>query len=69
MALGNNKAEYEVIEGWELLPEGWSFVRVSPAVALGNSKFRTRLRWIVAAQCMSLIVKIHRFRFSKQTDN
>ena len=27
MALGNNKVEYEVIEGWEQLPEGWSFRR------------------------------------------
>lgn len=29
MALGNNKVEYEVIEGWEQLPEGWSFVEVA----------------------------------------
>ena len=29
MALGHNKVEYEVIEGWEHLPEGWSFVEVA----------------------------------------
>ena len=26
---GANKIEYEVIEGWERLPEGWSFVEVA----------------------------------------
>jgi DNA-binding beta-propeller fold protein YncE len=26
---GANKIEYEVIEGWEKLPEGWSFVEVA----------------------------------------
>ena len=29
MALGQNKVEYEVIEGWERLPEGWSYVEVA----------------------------------------
>lgn len=29
MALGKNKLEYEVLEGWEQLPEGWSFVEVA----------------------------------------
>ena len=29
MALGANRLEYEVIEGWERLPEGWSFVEVA----------------------------------------
>ena len=29
MALGTNKVEYEVIEGWEQMPEGWSFVEVA----------------------------------------
>ena len=29
MALGQNKVEYEVIEGWEQLPEGWTFVEVA----------------------------------------
>lgn len=29
MALGRNKLEYEVVEGWEQLPEGWSFVEVA----------------------------------------
>ncbi len=29
MAIGSNKLEYEVIEGWERLPEGWSFVEVA----------------------------------------
>ena len=29
MAVGRNKLEYEVIEGWEQLPEGWSFVEVA----------------------------------------
>jgi DNA-binding beta-propeller fold protein YncE len=29
MALGLNKLEYEVLEGWEQLPEGWSFVEVA----------------------------------------
>jgi DNA-binding beta-propeller fold protein YncE len=29
MALGSNKLEYEVLEGWEKLPEGWSFVEVA----------------------------------------
>ncbi len=29
MALGRNKLEYEVLEGWERLPEGWSFVEVA----------------------------------------
>jgi DNA-binding beta-propeller fold protein YncE len=29
MPLGRNKLEYEVLEGWERLPEGWSFVEVA----------------------------------------
>ena len=29
MAKGRNKLEYEVIKGWEQLPEGWSFVEVA----------------------------------------
>lgn len=29
MARGVNKIEYEVIEGWEQLPEGWNFVEVA----------------------------------------
>ncbi len=29
MARGSNKIEYEVLEGWEQLPEGWSFVEVA----------------------------------------
>ena len=28
MALGPHKIEYEVIEGWEQMPEGWSFIEV-----------------------------------------
>ena len=29
MAIGAHKIEYEVLEGWEQLPEGWSFVEVA----------------------------------------
>ena len=29
MALGKHKIEYEVLEGWDQLPEGWSFVEVA----------------------------------------
>jgi hypothetical protein len=29
MALGKPKIEYEVLEGQERLPEGWSFVEVA----------------------------------------
>ena len=29
MAIGPHKLEYEVLEGWEQLPEGWSFVEVA----------------------------------------
>jgi len=29
MALGEHRLEYEVLEGWERLPEGWSFVEVA----------------------------------------
>ncbi len=29
MALGQHKIEYEVLEGWERMPEGWSFVEVA----------------------------------------
>ena len=29
MSLGQHKMEYEVLEGWEQLPEGWSFVEVA----------------------------------------
>lgn len=29
MAIGAHKLEYEVLEGWEQLPEGWSFVEVA----------------------------------------
>ena len=29
MAMGEHKLEYEVLEGWEQLPEGWSFVEVA----------------------------------------
>ena len=29
MAIGPHRMEYEVLEGWEQLPEGWSFVEVA----------------------------------------
>ena len=29
MPIGPYRFEYEVIEGWEKLPEGWSFVEVA----------------------------------------
>lgn len=29
MALGQHKLEYEVLEGWEQLPQGWSFTEVA----------------------------------------
>jgi hypothetical protein len=29
MAFGQHNLEYEVLEGWEQLPEGWSFVEVA----------------------------------------
>jgi DNA-binding beta-propeller fold protein YncE len=29
MSIGPHRLEYEVIEGWERLPEGWSFVEVA----------------------------------------
>jgi len=29
MSLGTHKLEYEVLEGWERMPEGWSFVEVA----------------------------------------
>lgn len=29
MAIGRNKLEYEVLEGWDKLPEGWSYVEVA----------------------------------------
>ena len=29
MTLGEHRLEYEVLEGWEQLPEGWSFVEVA----------------------------------------
>lgn len=29
MSKGNNRIEYEVLEGWQRLPEGWSFVEVA----------------------------------------
>ena len=29
MTIGVHKLEYEVLEGWERLPEGWSFVEVA----------------------------------------
>jgi sugar lactone lactonase YvrE len=29
MALGAHRLEYEVIEGWEQMPDGWSFVEVA----------------------------------------
>ncbi len=32
MTIGPHKMEYEVLEGWEQLPEGWSFVEVAGVV-------------------------------------
>ncbi|MEA3218158.1 MAG: hypothetical protein QOJ19_4314 [Acidimicrobiia bacterium] len=29
MGLGSNRIEYEALQGWEQLPEGWSFVEVA----------------------------------------
>ena len=29
MALGQHRIEYDVIEGWEQMPEGWAFVEVA----------------------------------------
>lgn len=37
MAFGPHKLEYEVVEGWERLPEGWSFTEVA-GVALDSSE-------------------------------
>ena len=36
MTIGEHKLEYEVLEGWERLPEGWSFVEVA-GVAVDSS--------------------------------
>lgn len=36
MTIGDHKLEYEVLEGWERLPEGWSFVEVA-GVAVDSS--------------------------------
>ena len=36
MALGPHRIEYEVIEGWEQMPEGWAFVEVA-GVAISTS--------------------------------
>ena len=33
MALGKHKIEYEVLEGWDRLPEGWSYVEVAGGAA------------------------------------
>ena len=29
MTIGHHKMEYEVLEGWEQLPEGWAYVEVA----------------------------------------
>ena len=29
MALGQHKIEYEVLEGWDRLPEGWAYIEVA----------------------------------------
>jgi hypothetical protein len=52
MALGKHRIEYEVLEGWERLPEGWSFVevvvqagavkRMAPLTPHAFQKFRRR---------------------------
>ena len=34
MAFGQHKMEYEVLEGWEQPPEGWSFVEVAGVAEL-----------------------------------
>ena len=36
MTIGQHRLAYEVIEGWERLPEGWSFVEVA-GVAVDSS--------------------------------
>ena len=28
MAIGSHRLEYEVVQGWERLPEGWAFTEV-----------------------------------------
>ena len=28
MTIGSHRLEYEVVEGWERLPEGWAFTEV-----------------------------------------
>ena len=33
MALGQHRIEYEVLEGWDRLPEGWSYVEVAGVAA------------------------------------
>jgi len=35
MALGPHKIEYEVIKGWEQLPEGYAFVEVAGVLEYG----------------------------------
>ena len=35
MAFGQHNLEYEVLEGWEQLPEGWSFLEVAGVAVVG----------------------------------
>ena len=36
MALGQHKIAYEVLEGWEHMPEGWSFIEVAGVACDSN---------------------------------
>ena len=36
MNIGQHRLAYEVLEGWERLPEGWSFVEVDASIYLAH---------------------------------
>lgn len=38
MASGQHRIEYEVLEGWERMPEGWSFVEVAGVACDSNDR-------------------------------
>ena len=64
MTIGEHKLEYEVLEGWERLPEGWSFVEVA-GVAVEGFALYAGMNGVTLAGALGLFGSIAGFAFGR----
>ena len=57
MAIGPHRLEYEVLEGWEQLPEGWSFVEVAVSSPWCRGAGSGSRRWPTVRSCSSIAAR------------